>query len=198
MHVLARWVTRPPLPDPLPGEDREFGSGLFVDLVPSGCWFTNVRSCVEKPDWGRLRQLVIGRPGRRCKACGAPPDRERKLWMECHERWFFDERAYVQHLRRLVCLCTACHESTHFGLAQVRGRSQPAREQLMRGTGMSEPQARKHVADAFSVWDARCRHDWSLDLTVLTNAGITVTPPKGSRRGSAALELERARARNRR
>jgi Domain of unknown function (DUF5710) len=39
---LQGWVA---LPDLLPGEDREFGSGLFVDLIPSSCWFTNVRSC---------------------------------------------------------------------------------------------------------------------------------------------------------
>jgi len=41
----------------LPGEDRSFGSGLFVDLVPSSCWFTNVRSCVDRRDWERLRRM---------------------------------------------------------------------------------------------------------------------------------------------
>ena len=43
---LRRWEALPDVPTPLPGEDRSFGSGLFVDLVPSSCWFTNVRSCV--------------------------------------------------------------------------------------------------------------------------------------------------------
>lgn len=41
---LARWVALPDIPDLLPGEDRSLGSGLFVDLVPSSCWFTNVRT----------------------------------------------------------------------------------------------------------------------------------------------------------
>jgi hypothetical protein len=45
----------------LPGEDRSFGSGLFVDLVPSSCWFTNVRSCVDRRDWERLRRMVTTR-----------------------------------------------------------------------------------------------------------------------------------------
>jgi hypothetical protein len=35
MTGLERWVALPDVPNPLPGEDRSFGSGLFVDLVPS-------------------------------------------------------------------------------------------------------------------------------------------------------------------
>jgi hypothetical protein len=40
------------------GEDRTFGSGLFVDLVPWSCWFTNVRSCVDPHDCDRTRALA--------------------------------------------------------------------------------------------------------------------------------------------
>ena len=36
MTELQHWEGRPPLPDVLPGEDRSFGDGLFVDLVPDG------------------------------------------------------------------------------------------------------------------------------------------------------------------
>ena len=32
--ALARWTARPDVPEVIPGEDRSFGSGLFVDLVP--------------------------------------------------------------------------------------------------------------------------------------------------------------------
>src|SRR5215831_6639908 len=62
--AVARWT---PLPDLLPGEDREFGSGLFVDLVPSSCWFTNVRSCISEQDWERLRRMIVSRAGQRCE-----------------------------------------------------------------------------------------------------------------------------------
>ena len=34
---LARWTALPEIPELLPGEDRQFGSGLFVDLVPASC-----------------------------------------------------------------------------------------------------------------------------------------------------------------
>jgi len=39
---LDRWTALPDVPQVLPGEDRTFGSGLFIDLVPRSCWFTNV------------------------------------------------------------------------------------------------------------------------------------------------------------
>ena len=51
MTGLAAWA---PMPGLLPGEDRGFGTGLFVDLVPRSCWFSNVRSC-DRIDWERLR-----------------------------------------------------------------------------------------------------------------------------------------------
>ena len=63
MAGLARWAPRPPLPELLPGEDRSFGSGLFVDLVPASCWFTNVRSGVATADWDRVRSMVYRRAG---------------------------------------------------------------------------------------------------------------------------------------
>ena len=33
--ALRRWAALPDVPDLLPGEDRGFGAGLFVDLVPA-------------------------------------------------------------------------------------------------------------------------------------------------------------------
>jgi hypothetical protein len=73
-EVLARWAAKPPIPDLLPGEDRSLGSGLFVDLVPSSCWFTNVRSCVVPADWERLRRMILDRAGHRCEVCKAAPN----------------------------------------------------------------------------------------------------------------------------
>jgi len=60
---LDRWAHLPDVPDLLPGEDRSFGSGLFVDMVPSSCWFTNVRTCVSPKDWERLRRMITSGPG---------------------------------------------------------------------------------------------------------------------------------------
>ncbi|MFE2559044.1 DUF5710 domain-containing protein [Streptomyces sp. NPDC059352] len=180
MAKLTRWTADADVPDLLPGEDRGLGDGLFVDLVPRTCWFTNVRSCVAQADWERLRRMITRRAGRRCEACGAGEDRAAGRWLEAHERWTFDEAARIQTLKRLICLCTDCHEVTHFGLAQVRGVEDRAFAHLTKVTGLSAAAAREHVRSALAVWEHRSRYDWELDLGILTGAGIALAPPPGA------------------
>lgn len=177
MPELRRWTALPDVPDLLPGEDRTFGSGLFVDPVPSSCWFTNVRSCVSDRDWQRLRRMITTRAGMRCEICARGPNREQRPWLEAHERWAYDETERRQILRRLICLCTDCHTTTHFGLAQVRGMADAAFEHLRAVTGMDREQGERHVAHAFELWRQRSLTTWTLDLSMLTSAGITVGRP---------------------
>lgn len=189
---LDRWAALPDLPELLPGEDRTAGSGLFVDLVPSSCWFTNVRSCVSQRDWERLRRVILGRAGHRCEACGRGEDRAVQRWLEAHERWSYDDVHAVQALRRLICLCTPCHTTTHFGLAQLNGKDNEALTHLCAVTGMSMHEAMAHVDDAFALWRARSRRSWSLDLSPLTAVGLTLTqPPDPSSRTAVADRLLR-------
>jgi len=177
MASLARWAALPPVPELLPGEDREFGSGLFVDLVPSSCWFTNVRSCVDQRDWERLRRMITTRAGLRCEACGRGENRDTGRWLEAHERWDYDDHTRVQALRRLVCLCTDCHTATHYGLAELKGNATAARTHLQTVTGLTSHEIADHIDAAFSTWRARSASAWTLDLRILTNAGITLAPP---------------------
>ncbi|MEV0586748.1 DUF5710 domain-containing protein [Nonomuraea sp. NPDC050310] len=197
MAALAPWAPLPDIPDLLPGEDRTFGSGLFVDLVPSSCWFTNVRSCVDQRDWERLRRMITNRAGRRCEACGRGEDRDEQRWLEAHERWDYDQTARVQILKRLVCLCTDCHTATHMGLAQIQGKSSRATAHLCDVTGMTTSQARAHIDSAFSLWRTRSAIKWSLDLNILTKTGVTLAPPPEwhERSGLASQRLTEARAR---
>lgn len=174
---LRRWAPVPPLPELLPGEDRSFGSGLFVDLVPSSCWFTNVRSAVAHQDWDRLHRMITGRSGRRCEICGLGENRSRERWLEAHERWDYDDATSTQTLRRLISVCSSCHRSTHYGLATVTGRAEEAFAHLRRVTGMTVAEADAHIDAAYQLWVARSQRDWTLDLSVLTSAGIRLAPP---------------------
>jgi Domain of unknown function (DUF5710) len=177
MTELDRWLGRPPLGDVLQGEDLSFGHGLFVDLVPQSCWFTNVRSCVSQRDWDRLRRMVYRRVKDRCEACGAGRDPDIGNWLEAHERWEYDGAKRVQRLKRIVCLCTFCHEATHYGLACLRGRDELALRQLMYVNRWSGRKAMRHVETAFRQWEERSQFHWSLDLGVLLNAGFHVQEP---------------------
>ena len=178
---LAPWATRAPIPELLPGEDRTFGGGLFIDPVPNYFWFTNARKCISDLDWDRVLRMVIGRAGRRCEACGTPADRDTRRWLEVHERWEYllDPRWRVgtQVLRRLICLCTPCHTSTHFGLAQLRGRADEAFAHLCAVTGMSSAEADAHLDAAGATWMTRNQRRWTLDLGILTGAGIELSAP---------------------
>lgn len=187
---LARWAPLPDIPELLPGEDRAFGSGLFVDLVPSSCWFTNVRSCTTPRDWERLHRMIVGRAEGRCEACGRGEDRHVRRWLEAHERWAYDEQAGTQTLRRLLCLCTDCHRVTHFGHTKLHGMAAEAQAHLRAVTGMSKDQASAHVRDAYAVWGRRSSRDWALDLGILTNADIAVIhPPQAAERAGIADQV---------
>jgi len=190
IRALDRWAARADVPDLLFGEDRFLGAGLFVDLVPRSCWFTNVRSCVDQTDWERLRRMITRRAAQRCEVCGAAEDPGAKMWLEAHERWTYNDATRVQRLGRLICLCSACHTVTHFGLAQVRGREEEAYAHLMAVTGMTRAEAREHVEVAFEVWFQLSRIEWTLDLSILTDAGVTVTPPPDAAgRNTVATEI---------
>lgn len=200
-ELEAKWpVARPELPALLSGEDRSFGSGLFVDLVPSSCWFTNVRSCVGPKDWRRLRRMIVGRAEHRCETCGRGADREVERWLEAYERWAYDEEHHVQSLRRLVCLCTDCHTATHFGLAGIRGKATAAREHLMTVTGMSVDEVDEHIRLAVQVWKRRSQAMWDLDLSLLEDADIEIKPPPSAndRDLEASSQLGTARTRSER
>ena len=95
-------------------------------------------------------------------------------------------------LRRLICLCSDCHRTTHFGYAQVKGNLDAIFAHFRAVTGMSVEQAQTHIRKAFHVWERRSAPDWTLDLSLITTAGITLAqPPAAQRRaGIAATELQ--------
>jgi hypothetical protein len=176
---LARWTARPPLPELLPGEDRDYGEGLFVDLIPQTSWFRNVRAAVDPADWDRLRRLVYQRAGYRCETCGAAEDRGHGIQLEAHERFAYDITCGIQRLVRLICLCTACHRVTHFGHTMLLGDvpAQAAINHMQTVTAMTDSQAERHIRDAFARWERRSAIRWRVDLSLMTGVGIRLREP---------------------
>ena len=176
MKQLEKWKEKPPVPSVLPGEDRSFGSGLYADPIPSSCWYTNVRSSVSQVDWKRIRRMVIERAAGRCEICGSDKS------LEAHERFQFDDAAHIQSLRRLICLCKACHRTTHYGLARVHGSDKEAFRHLMAVNSWTASEALLHLDQVFKVWRRRSCFEWQLDLSMLEGTGIslnaTSTPKK--------------------
>ena len=149
------------------------GTRLTVELVPSTCWWSSVRTHVDPEVWERLRRATVRAAGNRCEICGG---RGRRHPVECHEVWEYHDTRLVQRLVRLIALCPACHEVKHFGLAGTRGRRGAALSHLARVNGWSVADADAYIEAAFEQWASRSRHEWTLECTVLEVQGIHVEP----------------------
>lgn len=157
------------------GEDRTFGGNeLFVDLIPSSCWFTNVRYCIRPSDWYRVRNFVYERVNYICECCGINT-KLHNIQLDAHERWFYDNKIHTQKLVRIVALCYNCHQTTHMGLAAIKGKKYEAMKHLQTIRNFTEDECNKHIDEAFKVWSDRCKFEWTLDISLIENNGITLS-----------------------
>ncbi len=141
---------------------------LTIDLVPETSWVRSLRAELGRADWRRLERLVIDAAGGRCEVCG----RCEAGALECDELWTFDEPGRVQHLERVLALCSACGEVRHIDLAARIGTADRAVRHLAAVNGWDEPVATQYVADVHERWERRSRHPWSVDLGRLRDYGI--------------------------
>ncbi len=143
---------------------------LTIELVPSSCWYSNVRSQVTPTEWDRLKRIASDAAGGRCEICkGRGP----KWPVECHEVWDYNDKTLVQKLVRMTALCPACHEVKHIGLAGKRGRMQEATEHLMKVNEWDERTAQKYISKSFEIWARRSEEEWTLDISYLESLGMS-------------------------
>jgi hypothetical protein len=142
---------------------------LTIELVPSSCWFSNVRSEVSKKRWDKIRKQVASQAWDVCEVCGGVGA---KHPVECHEIWHYDDRNQIQKLIGMVALCPDCHQVKHFGFAQIRGKGEQALQHLMKVNRLSKKEAEKYVKTAFLRWAERSRKKWKLDISHLSEYGI--------------------------
>lgn len=144
---------------------------LSIELVPRTCWFSNVRSCVSKKDWDKLRKKTYKAAGHRCEICNG----KGKKWpVECHEVWHYDDQRHIQRLDRMIALCPSCHEVKHIGLAQLKGNMDRAVKHLMKVNKISLDEADEYLTKVFNQWRKRSLHSWELDLSFLDNEDVKV------------------------
>lgn len=143
--------TRPP-------RSRPGGVRLYVDLVPTSAWLTNLQAELSGLEWRLCSAFVMVRADHRCEACGARNGR-----MDCHERWSFDEVAGVQRLTSLQALCSWCHQATHIGSAQGRAQFRFAAAHMSRVNGWTDAQFRDHLEHALDICRRRSDRAWMVD-----------------------------------
>jgi predicted amidophosphoribosyltransferase len=146
---------------------------LTAELVPSTCWWSNLRSNTPRSQWAKCQAFVRTRSGDRCEVCGG---RGPQWPVECHEVWGYDDTTHVQTLTGLIALCPACHEVKHIGRASAIGNLAPALSHLMAVNGWTGDQATDYLDGVWDTWRARSKHQWTLDVSWLGTIGINIPP----------------------
>ncbi len=142
---------------------------LTVELIPSTCHYSNVRTTIKPKDWNILRFASYEKAKHRCEICkeigteqGYPHN------LECHEIWDYDDVTKVQKLIGLISLCPLCHQVKHIGRANAMGRQADVFEQLEKVNDWTHKDVVDHVAKAFEQYKERSKYEWLLDLSLLT------------------------------
>ncbi len=162
LRLSNQHINSPPLPVKL----------LTIELVPSTCWFSNVRDHVSKSTWDKLRKTTYKQANYRCEVCGG---RGHKHPVECHEIWDYHDQKYIQTLKGLTALCPSCHQVKHIGLAGLRGQGEQAEAHLAKVNNWSSEETDAYLETVWETWHKRSSHDWKLNLDWLKRYGIHVT-----------------------
>ena len=136
---------------------------LDFELVPDGCWYSNLRSLLSKKQWDFLKADAKERAGGRCAICGAKTSR-----LEAHERWIYDEQNCVQKLEDIIAVCKDCHSVIHIGRTQLKGDEERAEKHYMKVNECSYADYRKALGIANEIHKRRnLVSEWKLDLSFL-------------------------------
>ena len=126
---------------------------LSFQLVPSTCWYTNLRSIL--PNWPEISYNV--RLNHTCDICGS-----RLGPFDAHEIWDYDDISHIQSLKNIICVCKDCHNVIHIGHAQIEGTAEQAYEWYIKVNNLTEDQADRDIKEAFYIWEKRSQYNWKL------------------------------------
>lgn len=140
---------------------------LNFELVPDGCWYSNLRTELPEKLWDIVRKDAYARANGKCMICGRPAKR-----LEAHEKWSYDEKTATQKLEDVIAVCHTCHSVIHIGRTQLLGEEDKAIAQFMRVNKCSYADYIKALGEA----NARHRKlneisEWKLDITWLKRFG---------------------------
>ncbi len=136
---------------------------LNFELVPDGCWYSNLRSILSKSDWEIIKTSVRKKAEGKCSICGATT----KV-LHAHEVWSYDEKNAVQKLEKVIAVCPDCHSVIHIGFTQLKGDEKRAEEHFMKVNGCSYAEYRQALGKANEEHKRRNKvSEWTLDLSWL-------------------------------
>ena len=156
---------------------------LLVELIPSTCHYSNVRTTVTPQEWDKIRFISYAAAGNRCEICGEiGKDQGYKHNLECHEIWEYNDETHVQRLAGLIALCPVCHHVKHIGRSQRIGKEKECYDQMAKVNGWTLIDIQNHLIASFELHRERSKHEWDLDLSILTEAPYELKIKDGMKR----------------
>lgn len=141
---------------------------LCIELVPSTCHYSNVRTTVKPKQWDKIRFLSYESAGNKCEICGETGKKQGyKHDVECHEIWEYDDELHIQKLIGLITLCVRCHQVKHIGRAIAMGKQKECFTHLAKVNNWTPAQIEEHLSASFLTYKERSKHEWTLDLSLL-------------------------------
>ncbi|MBQ9485286.1 MAG: HNH endonuclease [Clostridia bacterium] len=136
---------------------------LKIELVPDGCWGSNLRAILSKRQWDFLRNDAKSRSGGKCAICG-----KRTSYLDAHERWEYDAKNGVQKLIDIIAVCKDCHSVIHIGRTSLKGDFERAENHYMKVNGATYAEFRAALKKANEIHvELNKVSEWKTDLTYL-------------------------------
>lgn len=150
---------------------------LSIELVPSTCWWSNVRSNLTKTQWDKLRKSVYEKENHKCEICGGIGT---KHPVECHEVWSYNHENKIQTLKCFISICPLCHQVKHIGLTANLGQeyAERAYERFKVINRLSETDAEILYNYTWQEWKNRSKYEWEMDISLLNNYGLEIEKTK--------------------
>lgn len=149
---------------------------LEVELIPSTCHFSNVRTTVTTKEWDKIRHISYEAAGNVCEICkDTGKNQGYKHNVECHEIWKYDDKKHIQKLVGLISLCPTCHQVKHIGRAIAIGKQNEAIGQLLKVNKWTPEEAAAHIAESFEIYKERSKFQWKLDISILKKEPYLIT-----------------------
>ena len=134
---------------------------LTIELVPSSCWYSNVRSNVKPVIWKKIQKFVFEKAEYKCEICNGIGY---KHPVECHEIWEYDDINKIQTLQKCIALCPSCHQVKHYGLAMIQGKEKKVKKWLCKMNNISEKEANNYISNVFNIYNERSKYTWNLNI----------------------------------
>lgn len=136
---------------------------LNFELVPDGCWYSNLRSILSKPQWDYIKADAKARADGKCVICGKKTDK-----LDAHEKWSYNVKTQTQKLEDVIAVCKDCHAVIHIGRTSLKGNVERAEDRYMKINGVSYAEMKKDLSIANEIHKERNKvGEWKLDLTWL-------------------------------